>query len=120
MSRAESDEAYLARYEVDRRTIYVGNLPLCLANPKLVVKRLIDPVAKTLNIHVIEKEPKNGSYFLHSITESSCQLTRELPGPGKKILFCFVELERPDLADKAVQKLVSPIRCGRSRGALFC
>ncbi|KAI0204227.1 hypothetical protein F4808DRAFT_475686 [Astrocystis sublimbata] len=76
---------YLARYEIDRRSIYVGNLPHNVENIEEVLKHVADKWGTVEKIQVIRKEPRNEG--------------------GRPTVFAFVEYARPDEALIAVEKL---------------
>ncbi|KAI2632771.1 hypothetical protein GGS21DRAFT_544195 [Xylaria nigripes] len=76
---------YLARYEVDRRSIYVGNLPHNVENIEEVLRHAASAAGNVEAVQVIRKEPRNEN--------------------GRPTVFAFVEYERPDQALDAVERL---------------
>ncbi|KAI1276304.1 hypothetical protein F5Y07DRAFT_399562 [Xylaria sp. FL0933] len=76
---------YLARYEVDRRSIYVGNLPSNVENIEEVLGHAASKAGAVDRIQVIRKEPRNEG--------------------GRPTVFAFVEYSRPDEALMAVDLL---------------
>ncbi|KAF2968693.1 hypothetical protein GQX73_g4886 [Xylaria multiplex] len=76
---------YLARYEVDRRSIYVGNLPHNVENIEEVLHHAASKAGTVEKVQVIRKEPRNEG--------------------GRPTVFAFVEYARPDEALVAVDHL---------------
>ncbi|KAI0431791.1 hypothetical protein F5Y09DRAFT_354596 [Xylaria sp. FL1042] len=76
---------YLARYEVDRRSIYVGNLPHNVENIEEVLRHAASKAGEVEKVQVIRKEPRNEG--------------------GRPTVFAFVEYARPDEALMAVDHL---------------
>ncbi|GAW26971.1 putative RNA recognition domain-containing protein [Rosellinia necatrix] len=76
---------YLARYEVDRRSIYVGNLPHNVENIEEILRHAASKVGTVEKIQIIRKEPRNEG--------------------GRPTVFAFVEYARPDEALIAVDHL---------------
>ncbi|KAI1362437.1 hypothetical protein F5Y08DRAFT_355331 [Xylaria arbuscula] len=76
---------YLARYEVDRRSIYVGNLPHNVENIEEVLRHAASKAGVVEKVQVIRKEPRNEG--------------------GRPTVFAFVEYARPDEALVAVDHL---------------
>ncbi|RWA04462.1 hypothetical protein EKO27_g10642 [Xylaria grammica] len=76
---------YLARYEVDRRSIYVGNLPHNVENIEEVLRHAASKAGTVEKVQIIRKEPRNEG--------------------GRPTVFAFVEYSRPDEALIAVDHL---------------
>ncbi|KAI1160209.1 hypothetical protein F5B18DRAFT_676276 [Nemania serpens] len=76
---------YLARYEVDRRSIYVGNLPHNVENIEQILHHAASQAGAVEKVQVIRKEPRNEG--------------------GRPTVFAFVEYARPDEALIAVDRL---------------
>ncbi|KAJ2990516.1 hypothetical protein NUW58_g2914 [Xylaria curta] len=76
---------YLARYEVDRRSIYVGNLPHNVENVEEILHHAASKAGAVEKVQVIRKEPRNEG--------------------GRPTVFAFVEYARPDEALVAVDHL---------------
>ncbi|KAI1427239.1 hypothetical protein F5Y12DRAFT_792563 [Xylaria sp. FL1777] len=76
---------YLARYEVDRRSIYVGNLPHNVENIEEVLRHAASKAGAVERVQIIRKEPRNEG--------------------GRPTVFAFVEYARPDEALMAVDHL---------------
>ncbi|KAI0863379.1 hypothetical protein F4860DRAFT_511773 [Xylaria cubensis] len=76
---------YLARYEVDRRSIYVGNLPHNVENIEEILHHAASKAGTVEKVQVIRKEPRNEG--------------------GRPTVFAFVEYARPDEALVAVDNL---------------
>ena len=62
-----SGRAYLARYDIDRRSIFVGNLPL--GTSELQIRQLFEPFGVILDVIVRE----NASKFEREFTTTSLQ-----------------------------------------------
>ncbi|KAI1432442.1 hypothetical protein GGR50DRAFT_697072 [Xylaria sp. CBS 124048] len=75
---------YLARYEVDRRSIYVGNLPHGVDNLEGVLTHAAAVAGNVKGVQVIRKDGREG---------------------GRTTLFAFIEFTRPDEALAAVEHL---------------
>ncbi|KAJ8125176.1 hypothetical protein O1611_g8465 [Lasiodiplodia mahajangana] len=76
---------YLARYEVDRRSIYVGNLPHNVENIEDILRHAASQAGNVEKVQIIRKEPRNDG--------------------GRPTVFAFVEYARPDEALVAVDRL---------------
>ncbi|KAI1823726.1 hypothetical protein F4861DRAFT_539705 [Xylaria intraflava] len=76
---------YLARYEVDRRSIYVGNLPHNVENIEEILRYAASDAGTVEAVQIIRKEPRHEG--------------------GRPIVFAFVEYARPDEALVAVERL---------------
>ncbi|KAI1771631.1 hypothetical protein F4818DRAFT_444958 [Hypoxylon cercidicola] len=84
--RMDPDEAWLQRYEVDRRSIFVGNLPTEIANLEEHVTAITKSAGVEVEkVHIVRKDGTRG---------------RIQPSA-----FGFVEFKTPDMADAAVQRL---------------
>ncbi|EAQ89950.1 hypothetical protein CHGG_06569 [Chaetomium globosum CBS 148.51] len=79
ISRSDADEEFLRKYDVDRRSIFVGNL--APDTQKEEIMDLFSPVGEVLDVNVIRKPNYHG---------------RIQP-------FAFVEFARADIPDQAVQ-----------------
>lgn len=51
---------YLARYEIDRRSIYVGNLPHNVENIEEILRHAASKAGTVEKVQIIRKEPRNG------------------------------------------------------------
>ncbi|KAI3327388.1 hypothetical protein HD806DRAFT_531961 [Xylariaceae sp. AK1471] len=83
--RPNNGANYLMRYEVDRRSIYVGNLPHQVQNLEDVLRHAASTAGTVENIQLIQKPPRNEG--------------------GRPTIFAFVEYARPDEALAAVDLL---------------
>ncbi|KAK8877174.1 RNA recognition domain-containing protein [Apiospora arundinis] len=79
-----SDQAYLRRYDIDARSIFIGNLPDDCSGLEREVRNLAGEVGRVLNVQVIRKEGR--------------------PGYGLNV-FAFVEFESATIAELAAQDL---------------
>ncbi|KAI1322647.1 hypothetical protein F5Y16DRAFT_404277 [Xylariaceae sp. FL0255] len=84
-SRAAQNDAYLNRYEVDRRSIYIGNIPHNIVNLEDVIRGFVDQIGTVANVQVVQKPARNEG--------------------GNPTIFAFVEFRRPDEATSAIERL---------------
>lgn len=63
-SQGSHHATYLARYEVDRRSIYVGNLPHNVENIEAIVRFAAAKVGTVENVQIIRKEPRHGELIV--------------------------------------------------------
>ncbi|KAI1445237.1 hypothetical protein F5Y02DRAFT_427182 [Annulohypoxylon stygium] len=84
-STMDPDEAWLKQYEIDRRSIFVGNLPVDEPEVEEMLTKLASEVGEVLNVKVVCKDPQ--------------------PGRPYQIAFGFVEFSRVDIADAAVNRM---------------
>ncbi|KAK8024016.1 hypothetical protein PG993_012082 [Apiospora rasikravindrae] len=80
---ADSEQTYRRRYEVDQRSIFVGNLP-DIDGLEREVRLLAGEIGNVVNVQVIRKEGR--------------------PGYGMNV-FAFVEYARAEVAEMAAQDL---------------
>ncbi|KAI1370722.1 hypothetical protein F4677DRAFT_457660 [Hypoxylon crocopeplum] len=85
-AHVDPDMAWLRRYEVDRRSIFVGHLPADAPNPEELLTELASEVGEVAKVQVVRKDARIAGRF----------------GP---VTFGFVEFSRPDMADIAVREL---------------
>ncbi|KAI8632654.1 hypothetical protein F5Y19DRAFT_471825 [Xylariaceae sp. FL1651] len=90
--RTVRKDNYLQRYEVDRRSIYVGNLPNGVDNIEEILRVAASAAGTVDNIQMVEKPARNEG--------------------GRPTIFAFVEYERPDEAIHAVDCLRGTILAG--------
>ncbi|KAI8957713.1 hypothetical protein F5Y11DRAFT_352252 [Daldinia sp. FL1419] len=83
--KIDPDEAWLQRYEIDRRSIYVGGLPVDDFDVEELLTQMAGEVGEVRKVQVIQKDARTG---------------RQAP-----IAFSFIEYARPDMADLAVKHL---------------
>ncbi|KAL7621232.1 hypothetical protein AAE478_008549 [Parahypoxylon ruwenzoriense] len=83
--KVDPDEAWLQRYEVDRRSIFVGNLPVDVPDIEDLLKELAGDIGDVENVQFVQKESRTGR--------------------GGVIAFAFIEFSRPDMAELAVKRL---------------
>lgn len=100
----DPDEAWLKQYEIDRRSIFVGNLPVDEPEVEEMLTKLASEVGEVLNVKVVCKDPQPGLYF--SLLEMTDEANR-ISGRPYQIAFGFVEFSRVDIADAAVNRMVS-------------
>ncbi|KAK3298206.1 uncharacterized protein B0H64DRAFT_438695 [Chaetomium fimeti] len=80
ISRTDADEEFLRKYDVDRRSVFIGNLPVDTQKQEII--NLFSPVGEILDANVIARPNYHG------------HITRA---------FAFVEFARADTPDEAVQ-----------------
>ncbi|OTB07318.1 hypothetical protein M426DRAFT_8696 [Hypoxylon sp. CI-4A] len=90
--KVDLDELWLQRYEMDRRSIFVGNLPTEVPNLEEELSALVEKVGSVEKVQVLRKEGRG---------------TRAM-----SIAFGFVEFSRPDTADNAVRLLAGTVLHG--------
>ncbi|KAI0886083.1 uncharacterized protein GGS22DRAFT_179088 [Annulohypoxylon maeteangense] len=84
-SKMDPDELWLKQYEIDRRSVFVGNLPVNEPKVQELLTKLAEEVGDVLNVKVVCKDPQ--------------------PGRPYQIAFGFVEFSRVDMADAAVNRM---------------
>ncbi|KAI1812249.1 hypothetical protein GGS20DRAFT_591914 [Poronia punctata] len=84
-NQANTQVSFLARYEIDRRSIYVGNLPYDVENVDEILREQASAAGTVESVQVIRKPPKNEG--------------------GRPMVFAFVVYGRPDEALTAVDYL---------------
>ncbi|KAI1452602.1 hypothetical protein F4805DRAFT_470720 [Annulohypoxylon moriforme] len=84
-SKMDPDELWLKQYEIDRRSVFVGNLPVNEPKVQDLLTNLAEEVGDVLNVKVVCKDPQ--------------------PGRPYQIAFGFVEFSRVDMADAAVNRM---------------
>jgi hypothetical protein len=67
---------YLARYEVDRRSIYVGNLPHNVENIEEILRHAASQAGAVEKVQIIRKEPRNGEYICCDFLDLMTNLMR--------------------------------------------
>jgi len=67
---ASNNINYLARYEIDRRSIYVGNLPYEVENLEDILREAASVGGTVDSVQVIRKPPKNGKPLLDSFKQA--------------------------------------------------
>ncbi|KAI0391703.1 hypothetical protein F5Y17DRAFT_460565 [Xylariaceae sp. FL0594] len=87
-----SSISYLARYETDRRSIYIGNLPYDVENVEDILHEAASVGGVVESVQVIRKPPKNEG--------------------GRPMVFAFVVYKRPDEALGAVERLRGTVLLG--------
>ncbi|KAI0838091.1 hypothetical protein F5Y06DRAFT_287564 [Hypoxylon sp. FL0890] len=90
--KVDRDEEWLKRYDMDRRTIFVGNLPAGEQKLEELLRGLVEDIGEVVHLKVVYKDSQ--------------------PNRPYTVAFGFVEFCRPDLADVAVQNLNGQDLCG--------
>jgi polyadenylate-binding protein len=99
MPPSNPDEEFLRQYEVDRRSVFVGNLPEEVTENE--VAALFEQVGEILSVQVVRKEKPHGKVNL--CNKITCRKLTRIAGIRA---FGFVEFARPDMPEQAVQKFV--------------
>ncbi|KAK8099360.1 uncharacterized protein PG998_012601 [Apiospora kogelbergensis] len=86
-----ADQAYQRRYELDSRSIFIGNLPEDVASLEREVRNLAGEIGHVLSVQVIRKEGRHG-YGVSA--------------------FAFVEFQTASIAEQAAQELTGRRICG--------
>ncbi|KAI2463593.1 hypothetical protein F4781DRAFT_437283 [Annulohypoxylon bovei var. microspora] len=84
-SKTDPDELWLKQYEIDRRSVFVGNLPVNEPKVQELLTKLAEEIGDVLNVKVVCKDPQ--------------------PGRPYAIAFGFIEFSRVDMADAAVNRM---------------
>ncbi|KAI1493964.1 hypothetical protein F5X96DRAFT_685290 [Biscogniauxia mediterranea] len=90
--KVDPDMEFLQRYEIDRRSIYMGNLPVDVANIEEIIKDCASKIGDVERVQVIRKEAR---------------VEHNHP-----VVFAFVQFSRPNEAEKAVNSLRGTTLCG--------
>ncbi|KAI0020649.1 hypothetical protein F4780DRAFT_779330 [Xylariomycetidae sp. FL0641] len=83
--RADPDREFLTKYEIDRRSVFVGGLPQGIYHLEDILRAAAAQIGEVERVHVVTKDP-----------------TREGFRPS---VFAFITFARPDFAEQAVQHL---------------
>jgi polyadenylate-binding protein len=59
-SKVEADEAWLQRYDTDRRSIYIGDLPTNVENMESSVRDIVDNIGDVVEVQVVRKATQVG------------------------------------------------------------
>lgn len=89
-SKPDAAEAWLNRYEVDRRSIFIGDLPYGLNDLEGSLREVLGELGDVVEVQIITRVRDDGR---------------------EPYIFAFVEFTRPDMAAIAVERLVSGIFC---------
>ncbi|RYP23688.1 hypothetical protein DL765_000984 [Monosporascus sp. GIB2] len=84
-NKPDSDEEWLQKYDVDRRSVFVGNLPTDMDDVGDVLRGIMAEVGDVKDVQVVQKESKSGR--------------------GRSIVFAFIEFARPDMAEVAIKRM---------------
>lgn len=58
--KPDSDEEWLKRYDADRRSIFIGNLPSDMDNLSDIIRGIMGEIGDVDNVHIVQKESKTG------------------------------------------------------------
>lgn len=108
-NKPDPDEEWLKRYEADRRSVFIGNLPAHMDNLEANIRRVFCEVGDVVQVNVIQRESRTGPLqTLLDIYTWICELTcATFPGGNRVNAFAFVEFTRPDMAEAAIHRMVS-------------
>ncbi|RYP33385.1 hypothetical protein DL767_004790 [Monosporascus sp. MG133] len=84
-NKPDSDEEWLQKYDVERRSVFVGNLPTDMDDVGDVLRGIMAEVGDVKDVQVIQKESRSGR--------------------GRSIVFAFIEFARPDMAEVAIKRM---------------
>ncbi|KAI2619714.1 hypothetical protein GGR54DRAFT_640039 [Hypoxylon sp. NC1633] len=84
-TKVDQDEAWLQKYEIDRRSIFVGNLPADETNLEDLLRSVAEEIGDVENVHVVRRDGRNGQH--------------------RPTAFGFVEFADPNMADVAVDSM---------------
>jgi RNA recognition motif-containing protein len=108
---SDSARAYLARYEIDRRSIFVGNLPVGINEDE--IKNIFEQYGQIQEIIIKESASKFEGKWLHY----SLQIDLTLRKGQEKVCFAFVEFVDPISVSNAISKKVRKSLSRRTFGA---
>lgn len=98
VSRADANENFLRMYDIDRRSVFVGGVPVDTDEEEMIA--LFSEVGEVVNVDIVKRstnsESPPGRFAATTLTATV----------GAHA-FAFVEFSRADLPDLAVKKLVS-------------
>jgi RNA recognition motif-containing protein len=103
-SAVDAARAYLSRYETDRRSIFVGNLPLGITNEQ--IKGIFEPFGKIEEIIIRDSASKFERKLISSILSSLLNTTTA----HEILCFAFVQFEHV----MAVSNILATEVCIRS------
>ncbi|RYP77796.1 hypothetical protein DL771_000893 [Monosporascus sp. 5C6A] len=84
-NKPDSDEEWLQKYDAERRSVFVGNLPPDMDDVGDVLRGIMAEVGDVKDVQVIQKESRSGR--------------------GRSIVFAFIEFARPDMAEVAIKRM---------------
>lgn len=61
--KVDRDEEWLKRYDIDRRTIFVGNLPASEKNLEELLRNLVKEIGDVAHVKVVYKDAQPGLWF---------------------------------------------------------
>ncbi|KAK9777338.1 putative RRM domain-containing protein [Seiridium cardinale] len=93
VSKPDVAEVWLQRYEVNRRSIFIGDLPYGVGDLEAQLRDVLGEIGDVVNVTIVSRDPQNG----------------RLPN-----VFAFVEFARPDMAAIAVERLRNRPLFGRN------
>lgn len=68
-SKVDDDEAWLQRYEIERRSIFIGHLPSDDDNLEYKIREVADEIGDVVNVQIIRKEGRNGKQQTQTLIE---------------------------------------------------
>jgi RNA recognition motif-containing protein len=86
ISKPDAAERWLQRYEVDRRSIFIGGLPYGIDNMEDKLRDILGDLGDVVDVQVITRDSRDNR---------------------NPTVFAFAEFSRPDMASIAVDRLVS-------------
>lgn len=103
VARPNSDEEFLRKYDTDRRSVFIGGLPVDTTREDLI--ELCSPVAEVINANVVpHANPHSQSIPLLAAFAKKLLTENVVVNPRN---FGFVEFARADIPDLVVASLVS-------------
>lgn len=100
VSRNVADEAFLNQYEVDRRSVFVGGLPVDIEEADL--RDFLGDCGDILNVKIVHRQNNQRKSRIREVKWSISSRAR-----AELRVFAFVEFSRPDMPDAAVENHVS-------------
>ena len=66
-NKPDADEEWLKRYDVDRRSVFIGNLPSDMDDLSDVLRGIMGEVGDVENVHIVQKETRIGWWSLSTM-----------------------------------------------------
>lgn len=102
ITKADADShTFLERYEVDRRSIFVGNLPMGVS--EYDVAALFDQFGRILNVHLMAQPSKHPGMSTSTLIDIGRANNHQ---EGGQYTFAFVEFTNLDSAQRAAVQMV--------------
>jgi hypothetical protein len=104
ISRTDADEDFLQKYDTDRRSIFVGGLPLEAQRQEVL--ELFSTVGEVINCNVIARSNFDGQFIPFNLGGRAWATGLTTSTGYVSRVFAFVEFSRADAPDAAVKHFV--------------